>query len=105
MGFFKYAVSNIISFSTKPLLAVNYIGGISVFAGLILGIQTLVRWANGKAVEGFTTVILLLLLLGGAILVGLGIIGTYLSAIYQEVKGRPRYIVRQDTDRLQESDQ
>ena len=104
-GLFKYAVSNIISFSTKPLLAVNYIGGISVFAGLILGIQTLVRWANGKAVEGFTTVILLLLLLGGAILVGLGIIGTYLSAIYQEVKGRPRYIVRQDTDRLQERDQ
>ena len=49
--------------------------------------------------------ILLLLLIGGGILIGLGIIGSYISAIYQEVKGRPRYIVRQDTDQLRENDQ
>ncbi len=104
-GLTKYAVSNIVSFSTKPLAAVSYMGGISVIAGLILGIQTLIRWAAGKSLEGFTTVILLLLLIGGGILIGLGIIGTYLSAIYQEVKGRPRYIIRQDTEKLQESDQ
>ena len=103
-GLFRYAVSNIISFSTKPLAAVNYMGVISIIVGLVLGIQTLVRWAKGTAVEGFTTVILLLLLIGGAILIGLGIIGSYISAIYQEVKGRPRYIVRQDTDKLQEQD-
>ena len=103
-GLFKYAVSNIISFSTKPLAAVNYMGVISMVVGLVLGIQTLIRWATGNAVEGFTTVILLLLLIGGAILIGLGIIGSYISAIYQEVKGRPRYIVRQDTEKLQEND-
>ena len=82
----------------------NYIGGISVFAGLILGIQTLVRWANGKAVEGFTTVILLLLFLGGGILLGLGLIGSYLAAIFDEVKARPRYLVRLDTDTLLEQE-
>jgi len=103
-GLFKYAVSNIISFSTKPLAAVNYMGVISMVVGLVLGVQTLVRWATGNAVEGFTTVILLLLLIGGGILIGLGIIGSYISAIYQEVKARPRYVVRQDTEKLQESD-
>ena len=102
-SFFKllrYGLSNIVSFSTKPLTAVSYMGVISIFAGLIVGIQTLIRWANGKALEGFTTVILLLLLLGGGILLGLGIIGGYISAIYQEVKQRPRYIVRLDTEAI-----
>lgn len=96
----KYAISNIVSFSTKPLAVVTYMGGISVFAGLIVGIQTLVRWITGRALEGFTTVILLLLLLGGGILLGLGILGSYIAAIYQEVKQRPRYIVRLDTDKM-----
>lgn len=107
-SFFKllqYGVSNIVSFSTKPLTAVSYMGIVSVIAGVILGIQTLIRWASGRALEGFTTVILLLLFLGGGILLGLGIIGSYISAIYQEVKGRPRYIVRLDTDKAGEQDQ
>ena len=102
-SFFKlarYGVSNIVSFSTKPLSMVVYMGIIAMLAGLILGVQTLVRWAQGRALEGFTTVILLLLIVGGGILLGLGIIGGYIAAIYQEVKQRPRYIVRQDTDRL-----
>jgi dolichol-phosphate mannosyltransferase len=100
----KYAISNIVSFSTKPLAVVSYMGGISVVAGLILGIHTLVNWICGNAMEGFTTVILLLLLLGGGILLGLGILGTYIGAIYQEVKQRPRYIVRLDTDKLLKRD-
>ncbi len=100
-SFFKlarYAVSNIVSYSTRPLTVVSYMGVISLLAGLIVGIQTLVNWLSGKALEGFTTVILLLLLLGGGILLGMGIIGGYISAIYQEVKHRPRYVVRQDTE-------
>lgn len=59
----------------------------------MVGIQTLVRWILGNAVAGFTTVILLLLLIGGAIMIALGIIGFYLSRMYDELKGRPRYIV------------
>ena len=98
----RYAISNIVSYSTRPLTIVSYMGVISLLAGVVVGIQTLVRWASGKALEGFTTVILLLLLLGGGILLGLGIIGGYISAIYQEVKHRPRYVVRQDTEELAE---
>ena len=100
----RYAVSNIISFSTKPLSIVNYIGGASILAGVILGIQTIIRWAMGRSLEGFTTVILLLLFLGGGILLGLGLIGSYIAAIYDEVKARPRYLVRLDTDTLLEQE-
>ena len=100
----RYAVSNIISFSTKPLTIVNYIGGASIVAGVILGIQTLIRWASGRSLEGFTTVILLLLFLGGGILLGLGLIGNYIAAIYDEVKGRPRYLVRLDTEKIAKQD-
>lgn len=102
-SFFKlvrYGVSNIMAFSTRPLSIVSYIGGISILAGVVLGVQTLIHWASGKALEGFTTVILLLLFLGGGILMGLGLIGKYVAAIYEEVKQRPRYVVRLDTDRL-----
>lgn len=96
----KYAVSNIVSFSTMPLNLVTYIGGFSALLGVILGIQTIVRWATGNALEGFSTVILLLLFLCGMILVGLGLIGKYIAAIYEEVKHRPRYLVRLDTDKI-----
>ena len=96
---FQYGVSNIISFSTKPLNGVVYMGILSLFAGFVIGVQTLIRWFTGRALEGFTTVILLLLLIGGGILLGLGIIGSYVAAIYQEIKGRPRYIIRQDTEK------
>lgn len=97
-GLMRYGISNIVSFSTKPLAVVSYMGVLSVAVGAVMGIQTLIHWFSGKAVEGFTTVILLLLLMGGGILLGLGIIGGYIAAIYQEVKQRPRYIVRRDTD-------
>ncbi len=102
-SFFKllrYAISNIVSFSTKPLAVVSYMGVVSVGVGIVMGIQTMIRWLGGRSVEGFTTVILLLLLMGGGILVGLGIIGGYIAAIYQEVKGRPRYVVRRDTEAI-----
>ncbi len=101
----RYAVSNIIAFSTRPLNIVTYIGGIAIFAGGVVAIQTLINWIRGVALEGFTTVILLLLFLGGGILLGLGLIGQYVAAIYEEVKGRPRYVVRLDTDKLQDKGQ
>lgn len=99
LGLIRYAVSNITSFSTKPLTLVNYIGAIALIFGSILGIQTFVYRLIGKAMEGFTTVILLLLLIGGGILIGLGLIGNYIAAIYEEVKCRPQYLIRLDTDK------
>ncbi len=97
-GLFKYAVNNLTSFTTAPLRAVTVMGAMLLIVSFILAVQTLVRFFMGSAVEGFTTVILLLLLIGGAIMVSLGIIGHYIARIYDEVKDRPRYIIAHRTE-------
>lgn len=99
-GLLKYAINNITSFTTAPLRLVTVLGGMLLVCTLVLGIQTLVRFFVGDAVEGFTTVILLLLLIGGSIMVSLGIIGHYIARIYDEVKNRPRYIVAHRTEEV-----
>lgn len=91
---FKYAIVNVTSFSTAPLQLVTGIGVVSLLGSIILAIQTLYRYFTGNAVEGFTTVILLILIVGGCIMISLGIVGHYLARIYEEVKGRPRFIIR-----------
>ena len=93
----RYAIDNITSFTTAPLKAVTGLGLILVACSIVLAIETLVRFFAGSAVEGFTTVILLQLIIGGAIMISLGIIGHYLAKIYDEIKGRPRYIVSETT--------
>jgi dolichol-phosphate mannosyltransferase len=95
----KYAFNNILGFSTAPMQLVSIIGTLLLISSLALGIQTLVRFFQGNAVEGFTTVILLLLLIGGALMVSLGVIGLYIAKIYEEVKGRPRYIISEGTEK------
>lgn len=96
----KYAINNVTSFSTLPLQIISYLGVISVVMGIALGIQTLVKFFMHTAAEGFPTVILLELLIGGFIMLSLGIVGHYLARIYEEVKGRPRYIIRDYTDNI-----
>ncbi len=97
----KYAVTNVTSFSTLPLQMVTGVGLLFILFSLVLAVQTLVKFAMGTAVEGFTTVILLLLIIGGLLMVSLGIIGHYLARIYEEVKGRPKYIIRRVTENVQ----
>lgn len=96
----KYAVTNATSFSTLPLQLVTIMGVFSIFFSIILGIQTLVKYISGTAVEGFTTVILLVLIIGGFIMLSLGILGHYLARIYEEVKGRPKFIISKITDNV-----
>ena len=93
----KYALMNTTSFTTAPLQVVTFLGIFSIAMAVIMGVQTLIRYFMGNAVEGFTTVILLVLMIGGFIMLSLGIIGHYLARIYDEVKGRPRYIIARET--------
>lgn len=93
----KYAITNVTSFTAAPLHFVTFVGIVLLLFSVIMGIQTLVNFASGRAVEGFTTVILLLLLIGGCIMVSLGIIGYYLARIFDEIKGRPQYIISTQT--------
>lgn len=89
----KYALSNIVSFSTAPMQLVTFAGVIVFLMAVILGMQTLVKYFGGHAVEGFTTVILLILFIGSMIMISLGVIGYYIAKIYEEVKCRPRYLI------------
>jgi len=97
----KYAITNATSFSTLPLQLVTVMGVISIVFSVVLAIQTLVKYLMGTAVEGFTTVILLVLIIGGFIMLSLGVIGHYIARIYEEVKGRPKYIISKVTDNVQ----
>ena len=89
----RYALTNITSFSTLPMQIVTVIAALFLVLAVIIGVKALVMFFSGTAVEGFTTVILLQLISGGAILFGIGVIGWYIARIYEEVKQRPRYIV------------
>lgn len=89
----QIAVTNVVAFSTAPMQFVTVAGIFTFLFAIVLGIESLVRYFTGHAVEGFTTVILLILIVGSLIMMSLGIIGYYISKIYEEVKRRPRYII------------
>ena len=93
----KYALTNIASFSSAPMQLVTILGIIVFIVGLGASIEALVTFFQGRAQEGFTTVIILQCFTGSFIMFGLGIIGFYISKIYEEVKGRPRYIIDKTT--------
>lgn len=91
----KYAVVNITSFTSLPLLSVLWLGVFTFCVSLVLGAQSLIRYMLGASLEGFTTVLLLILFIGSIIMISLGIIGFYLSKIYDEIKRRPKAIIRE----------
>ena len=98
----KYAVNNIGSFSSLPLHLVIGMGLVMLLIAVVFGIVALVQKIAGTALGGFTTVILLLLFSSSLVMISLGIIGYYIARIYEEIKGRPRYIIsricgREDT--------
>lgn len=91
----RLAVNSITSYTAAPLFLVFWLGLIMLIAGLVLGVQTLVTYFMGQAAGGFSTVILLQLFIGSAIMISLSIIGLYIAKIYEEVKGRPRYLIKE----------
>jgi len=94
----KLALIGITTFSSFPLHLVTFAGMIFFIFAVGLGIQTLYLKLAGRAFTGFATVILLELIIGSLLMISLGIIGEYLARIYEEVKGRPRYIVMESIE-------
>jgi hypothetical protein len=94
----KLALTGITSFSSLPLQLVSFVGALFLVFSVVLGVQTLFLQVSGRAVSGFATVILLLLIIGSLLMISLGIIGEYLARIYEEVKGRPRYLVKESVE-------
>lgn len=93
MGLLKYAVSNISAYSTAPMQIVTVLGVMMLIITAIFSVWALIDKIRGIALEGMTTVIIILIFIGSIMMISLGIIGYYVARIYDEIKGRPKYIV------------
>lgn len=96
----RMAINAVTIFSSRPLHIVTFLGGLFFIAAILLGMQTLFMKLSGNAVSGFATVILLQLIIGSLLMISLGIIGIYLARIYEEVKGRPRYVIAEVVEQM-----
>lgn len=96
----KYALSNISSYSTAPMQTVTVLGVVMLIISVIFGVWALIDKIVGRALEGMTTVIIITIFIGSIIMISLGIIGYYIARIYEEIKGRPKYIISSTTRSL-----
>lgn len=93
---FRYAIEGIISFSSFPLKLSAYVGFFSAFVSVIYLILVIIkRLAYGVDVPGYASTVVLVLFLGGLQLMSLGILGEYMSKVYEQVKDRPIYILKE----------
>lgn len=91
----KYAFTNIVAFTTLPLQFVTLGGVVCLLGSMVITVYSLIQYFTGHAVEGYTTILIVLLFIGSAVMMSLGVIGYYISKIYEEVKRRPRYLISQ----------
>ncbi len=87
------AADGITSFSTKPLRIVTFFGILSLLIAVGILIYVLCSLFSGRAVSGWSSLMLSIWFIGGLLLIGLGIVGEYVGKIYLEVKDRPRFNV------------
>jgi polyisoprenyl-phosphate glycosyltransferase len=89
----QLATTAIVSFTSAPLQIVTILGLLTLVLGVVVGADALVSWIQGRAVSGFATTIITLLIVGSFIMISLGIIGEYIAKIYDEIKARPPYLI------------
>lgn len=87
------AMDGITSMSVRPLRMISGLGFLVFVFSLVMCVISLVDWVKGNNVPGYTTTLIVSLLIGGVTLLSLGIIGEYIGKIYMETKHRPRYII------------
>lgn len=89
----QLATDGITSLSIKPLRMITMLGFITCLFSICMMIFSLCEWVKGNNIPGYTTSILVSLIMGGVTLLALGIIGEYVGKTYMEAKHRPRYII------------
>lgn len=90
----NFALEGITSFTTAPLRAATYLGVLVALAAFVYGVWIILKtlfW--GDTVQGWPTMMTIILFLGGVQLIALGVIGEYLGRLYDEAKQRPLYLV------------
>lgn len=91
----KLASDGLFSFSRKPLRIAIKLGTLSLFIGLVLAIWVFLQFFLGSKnlVPGWASTVIIIIFFGGVQLLSIGILGEYIGSIFDEVKGRPEYIV------------
>ncbi len=89
----KLATDGITSLSIKPLRIITSLGLITCLFGVFVAVFSLIGWIRGDNIAGYTTSIMITLIMNGVTLLSLGIIGEYIGKLYMEATGRPRYII------------
>ncbi|MTL50697.1 glycosyltransferase [Turicibacter sanguinis] len=95
MKLVNYAIEGITAFSNAPLRFATYTGVLVAFVAFAYLLYIFFNTAiNGNPTAGWSSMVCIMLFLGGVQLIFLGVIGEYIGRIYNEVKGRPNYIVK-----------
>ncbi|QWF70183.1 glycosyltransferase family 2 protein [Methylomonas paludis] len=90
----ELSITALTSFTSLPLRIVTFLGIATLILGFGVATDAVISLSNGKAVSGFATTIISLLMIGSFIMISLGIIGEYIAKIYEEVKARPHYLIK-----------
>ena len=91
---FKLASDGVMAFTSLPLRLASLLGFITAAGGLgYLGIALFTRFVNGSAIRGWTSIVAVVLTVGGAQLIVTGVLGAYIARIYEETKARPMYVL------------
>jgi len=80
------------------LRIISFLGIFILLLAIFIGVKTLYLKFIGRAVPGFSTVIILQLVIGSSLMIGLGIVGEYIAKIYEEIKKRPLYVVEKEIE-------
>ena len=89
----NFAIDGITSFSVKPLRLITTFGLLFMFVAIVIIGYALYEHLIGHTIVGWTSLLVSMWFIGGAILTAIGIIGEYIGKIYKEVKRRPRYFI------------
>ena len=96
-GLIALAVQGITGFSAKPLTIVFRLGILGIFVSMALTAQAMWSWSSGSAISGWTSLTIVMVFFGSANLLGIGVLGTYLAQLFNEIKARPVYLLRART--------
>lgn len=91
----RFAINAITAYSAKPLGLIFRFGLLGMVAAGLLLIQALYSWFAGIAISGWTSLTIIVLIFGSANLLGIGVLGIYLAQLFDEIKRRPEFLVRE----------
>lgn len=91
----SFSIDGITSFTSRPIRLIFYFGIILLLIDVVMALYVFISYFGHDVIPGWTSIMLSIWFLGSIILISLGIVGEYVGKIFQEVKGRPRYAIKE----------